>query len=100
MKEDLLEKEETFVLGLENRDENAIEYYSKLFSSYFFPVLSMRIVYKGIITNLAVRFKNDLKDENFLDLPGFGEFEITKSLDRMNEYTKEKEHDTSFAFIK
>ena len=100
-KEMNLEKDEIIVLGLENIEKMEIGYYSKLFESYSFPVSSVRLLYKGVITNLAVIFKKQIKEcEKKINLPGFGEFEITKSIERMKEFSKEKEFDNSFPFAK
>ena len=92
--------EEYFVLGLENKEMDEI-YYQKLFESYGFPTFSMKQIHKGSIINLSVIFKNEIKEEmKTLVLPGVGEYEITKSKERMEKYTEEKEKDHSFPFIK
>jgi nucleoid DNA-binding protein len=98
--EDIEKENEFYVLGFKNEKEYNQKYFEKMFESYGYSTESIKIIYQGSILNLRVDFKKKLSNVNSIELSGIGEFEITKSKERMKEFTQEKEKDVSFPFIK
>ena len=94
--------EEKFILGFENKKERDENYFKKLFESYGYRTESIKIlVVNQSIINLLVKFNSKISIENStLNLPGFGEFELTNSTERVKQFSQEKEIELSFPFFK
>ena len=95
-----LSETEWYVLGIENKEGNDVKFFSNLFASYGYQTDSLKIIHRGAFLNLLVKFKKELTNKNSIDLPGYGEFEITKSIEKMKQLAELHEKDVSFEFNK